>query len=155
MLKLNRNSIFLILCDLLIIIFSALLSILIKFDFNIPKHIVNEITPIFICFCISIKIVWFFIFSLYKGMYRYTSILDLAQIIKANCSSSISILLITFTTQISITSSLIFLDFILCSVITSSSRLIIRVVFNHFMSSKSLAGSLKNKKKRYYYRCWL
>ena len=84
MIKINRNNILLIINDLTVIAVSSFLSILIKYDFKIPSDFIQTISPALITLCFLVKIFWFYVLSLYKGMYRYTSIWDLINIIKAN-----------------------------------------------------------------------
>ena len=99
MIKINRNNILLIINDLTVIAVASLLSILIKYDFKIPSDFIQTISPVLITIYFLVKIFWFYVLSLYKGMYRYTSIWDLINIIKANFLSSISILFIFVLVQ--------------------------------------------------------
>ena len=145
MIKISRNSVFLLISDVFIIAFTLIFSILIKFGFIIPPIFNFEITSVLFSFSFLIKIGCFFIFSLYRGMYRYTSIWDLLDILKANSLSFILISIVFITTS-NIPFSLIFLDFILCTVLTSSSRLGIRIYFNHFKSSNRNNSKVRNKK---------
>ena len=62
--------------------FSLYLAHLVRFDFRIPYQHVSlffKILPL----VVVIKLVSFFYFDLYRGMWRYTSITDLFNVIKA------------------------------------------------------------------------
>ncbi len=136
MIKINRNSLLLLLVDLTMILNSIVLSFLIKFDFHIPYGSVLLSFPNFLILLFS-KIIFFQVFGLYRGMYRYTSIWDLIKLLKANFCSTIVILLTSFfflgldKYQLL---SFFTLDFILSVVLTSSSRLSIRIYFSHIKS---------------------
>ena len=146
MIKINRNNILLIINDLTVIAVASFLSILVKYDFKIPSDFIQSISPVLITFYFLVKIFWFYALSLYKGMYRYTSIWDLINIIKANFLSSISLFLFLVLYQKNISFSLIILDFILCSVIISSSRVGIRIYYNYLQRFNRNNADVKDKK---------
>ncbi|MGA1824971.1 MAG: polysaccharide biosynthesis protein [bacterium] len=86
--RLFTRNFWLILCGDILLVFSAYwLAYLFRFEFNIPPShsiiLYYTFVPV-----IAIKIVIFYCFGLYKGMYRYTSVADLVNIIKASVSSS-------------------------------------------------------------------
>lgn len=146
MIKINRNNILLIINDLTVVAVASFLSILVKYDFKIPSDFIQSISPVLITFYFLVKIFWFYALSLYKGMYRYTSIWDLINIIKANFLSSISLFLFLVLYQKNISFSLIILDFILCSVIISSSRVGIRIYYNYLQRFNRNNADVKDKK---------
>ena len=131
---LNRNFIILIFIDLTIIITSLLLSIIIRFEFEIPKAVLIHLNYINLLVLLSLKIFSFRIFALYRGMWRYTSVWDMMNIIKANILGSL-LLLITIIFTIGfydLSRSLFIIDFILCTGSICISRLGIRMFFTHF-----------------------
>ena len=131
---LNKNSLILLFIDTLIIATAAILSILIKFDFHIPIQLNQTNFSYFLIFT-SVKILWFRIYNLYRGMYRYTSIWDLIKLLKSNFFSSSSIYflaLIFLALDKYYLFSFIALDFIICGVMISSSRLSIRIYFDYY-----------------------
>ena len=81
-------------------------------------------------------------------MYRYTSIWDVINILKANLFSSLLILIILSINDNNslFISSLIILDFILCSVLISVSRVGIRLYFNPINGIKSKKTFFPKKK---------
>ena len=142
----NKNSVFLIISDITTIIISSILSLLIKSDiqfFNYFNLIKIENLLVFVL----VKIFWFKIYDLYRGMYRYTSIWDLIKLLKANFLSSITVYIISSLFLLSgsyYLLSIIILDFILCSAFISASRLSIRIYFSHYKSF----GRTKNDKTK-------
>jgi FlaA1/EpsC-like NDP-sugar epimerase len=83
---------FLLICaaDALLVAFSWYFANLLRFNFEIPPDSLAPIAHL-IPIILGTKMVVFFMFDLYKGMWRYTSIDDLLNIIKA---SGISTLLV-------------------------------------------------------------
>lgn len=129
----KSNLVFIILIDSLIIIFSFYFSILTRFELEIPSSIISLIS-VFNTFClVFVKIVAFYLMSLYKGMWRYTSVWDIINIAKANLlSSTLLIILAYYATGFqNISRSLFFIDFIICYGLISVYRLGIRVFFSH------------------------
>lgn len=78
----KRNLIILILIDTFFLLFSYYLAYFVRFEANIPdREWINfrqTVLPIILC-----KLSVFAIFNLYKGMWRYTGISDLLNIIKS------------------------------------------------------------------------
>ena len=141
----NRNNIYLILSDFAMVFLSVLVSLLIKFDFTIPNYFTQYLNLTNLFFFIFLKITLFFVFNLYRGMYRYTSIWDLVNILKANSISSLIIFFyIVKTSENSFQFfSIIFLDLLICSLLISTSRLMIRIYFNHLKSFNRTANNFR------------
>ena len=94
----SKNLFLLFISDIFIVVFSLFLSIIFRFEFKIPDSLVNYLTITNIIILIHIKIISFRIFGLYKGMWRYTSIWDMFNIIKANIGANFfAVLLIAYT----------------------------------------------------------
>ena len=142
----SKNKFLLIISDIAIVIIAAFLSLLIKLDFVLPASF-DLSTSFFILPFVLIKLLFLWIFNLYRGMYRYTSIWDLINIIKAIFSSSILMLILSilFSSYNYVLLSYVFLDFILCIVLISSFRLMIRIYFNHFKSFHRIEKAFRKK----------
>ena len=69
--------------DVLAIIFSILVSYLLRFDFSFPSEYLHS-AIIAVAIAIPIKIIIFYFFGLYRGMFRYTSLWDMINILKAS-----------------------------------------------------------------------
>jgi FlaA1/EpsC-like NDP-sugar epimerase len=106
-------------------------SYLIRFDFEIPKKpwiSFKKVLP----FMIMVKVISFYFFDLYRGMWRYTSIADLLNIIKASTVSSLIIIsFVLFITRfIHFSRSVFIIDWFLTILIISGFRLAIRLYFD-------------------------
>ena len=145
----NRNFLFLLALDVFIIYLSFFLSILLRFDFKISFEVKSLLNSENLLGLMVIKIFCFRLFSLYRGMWRYTSVWDMFNIIKANSLSSFIIVLIT-TLSIGfdhISRSVFFIDYFLCIGFISTSRLGIRMFFSHFMEVLKTENKTINRKK--------
>ena len=92
-----KNFLIVLAIDVLLVAFSWYFANLLRFNFEIPPDsmvVMTRLIPIFL----GTKMVIFYMFDLYKGMWRYTSIDDLLNIIKASgISSLIIVTLLAFT----------------------------------------------------------
>ena len=131
----DKNFLILITSDILVINIAFYFSILFRYDFIIPIEISPLVTINNSFLIIFLKIFSFRIFSLYRGMWRYTSLYDMINILKANIVASIFLIVsIYFLYGFSgISRSLFVIDFIICFGMVSSTRLGIRVFFSHII----------------------
>lgn len=94
---LYKNFLIVLASDVLLVAFAWYLANLLRFNFDIPPDsmaVMTRLVPVILC----TKMVIFYLFDLYKGMWRYTSIDDLLSIIKASgISSLIIVTLLAFT----------------------------------------------------------
>ena len=137
----NRNFILLFSIDILFIISAFYISVLLRYDSIIPDNLKLIISPWRVLIFIILKVIIFKTFHLYKGMWRYTSIWDIINILKANIVSSIFIFLIiyNFIETNGISNSVFILDFIICTLLISSTRAFLRLFYlnyNFFVKSK-------------------
>ena len=131
----DKNFLILITSDILVINIAFYFSILFRYDFIITIEISPLVTINNSFLIIFLKIFSFRIFSLYRGMWRYTSLYDMINILKANIVASIFLIVsIYFLYGFSgISRSLFVIDFIICFGMVSSTRLGIRVFFSHII----------------------
>ena len=80
----NRNLLLMIFGDLIIVLSALYLSILFRYDFVIPIEFNKLLNFQNLGLIVITKIFCFRLFSLYRGMWRYTSIWDMFNILKAN-----------------------------------------------------------------------
>ncbi len=145
----NRNFLFLLALDVFIIYLSFFLSILLRFDFKILFEVKSLINSENLLVLLVIKIFCFRLFSLYRGMWRYTSVWDMFNIIKANSLSSFIIFLFA-ASSIGfeyISRSVFFIDYFLCLGFISTSRLGIRMFFTHFIEALKTQDKTLSRKK--------
>jgi FlaA1/EpsC-like NDP-sugar epimerase len=130
-LKQLYKNFFIVLCvDILLLTGAFYVAYLIRFEFKIPSYFLGSFYRM-LPFVLIIKIACFYFFDLYRGMWRYTSIGDLLNIIKA---ASVSTLIITFYILIryhftGFSRSVFLIDWCLTILFVSGFRLVVRVYF--------------------------
>lgn len=81
--RIYRNLLIILALDVVILSISYYAAHLLRFDFNIPKRQLDLI-PSTLPFFILIKTACFYYFNLYRGMWRFTSMNDMGNIVKAS-----------------------------------------------------------------------
>ena len=124
--------------DILLLSISHYGAHLVRFDFNIPAAEMNRairILPV----VLLIKLICFYFFDLYRGMWRYTSIYDLLNVIKACGVSSLFIMIYILLKYrfMGYSRSVYLIDFCFSILLISSFRLLIRLVFEQVNSGVS------------------
>lgn len=133
------SRIFVLTADCVSIAFAQALSYLFRFEFVISATELNNLW-LGILFLIPFKIIIFYWFGLYRGMWRYTGISDLQNLVKANVVSS----LIIFSTLLLInrfeglSRSVFLMDGVLCFLFTTGVRVIIRIYYSNRKSGVKL-----------------
>ena len=126
------------------------LSYLIRFEGEIPaEHLPALKNTIF--WVVAVKVMFFIYFNLYRGMWRYTSLVDFMNVIKAVAASSISIILIIlfFYRFQGFPRSVFILDFLLTLVFIAGIRLGIRLYLSRKQTAfLSVFGKKDRKAKR-------
>lgn len=134
--KTNYNNSFLIIGgDSFLITVSWIGSFLLRYNFVIPSERMSFIFPM-VPLVLIVKLIIFYCYHLYRGMWRYTSIDDLISIIKA---SGISFLLLFFISMFikdgtAVEQSIFIIDGILTILFISGFRLSIRMFFTYAAS---------------------
>jgi FlaA1/EpsC-like NDP-sugar epimerase len=150
-LKIHRNFSVVITADIVLIAMSYILAYVVRFDariydpyFSLMKH---TIIPLVI-----IKLAIFYLFDLYRGMWRFTSLIDISKIVGAVITSSATILslLLMFNRFKDFSRSVFIIDAAFTFILVAGIRVIIRVGYakyqvhiNPFNKRK-----LKNKAKK-------
>lgn len=83
----NRNFWLIFVGDAVLLSAAYYLSYLLRFDFYIPTTFKQSFT-VGVIWIIPVKLTAFFLFNLYRGMYRYTGVHDSINLAKATLSSS-------------------------------------------------------------------
>ena len=127
---LRRNFLVILGIDALLLTAAWYAAHLVRFDFVIPAKrwiLLKQMLPIIL----AVKIVCFYFFDLYRGMWRYTSITDLFNIIKASSISSFLIIsLILFSIRfVGFARSVFVIDWCLTILFISGFRLSVRLYF--------------------------
>lgn len=131
--KPSKNIIGIILVDIVLIFLSFYLSHLIRFDFSIPNWAQESLLDVF-PYLLAGKLICFYFFEIYKGMWRYTSLNDLIAIVKASTSSTfIVVTFILFKNRFEMTPRSVFvIDLCLTIILLISLRVITRICFEKF-----------------------
>lgn len=150
-----KNFLVILFTDAFLLAAALYFSYLVRFDFNIPHHFLESFKRM-LPFVLITKVVCFYFFDLYRGMWRYTSIADLINIIKASTISTF--FLITFILLryrfIGFPRSVFLIDWCLTILFTSGLRMCIRLYFEHLSNgqfkkrtmAQSLSGFFKRKR---------
>jgi len=140
--------------DVLILTAAWYAAHLVRFDFAIPAEWLNSCIRV-LPFVLGVKVVAFFLLDLYRGMWRYTSIVDLSNIIKAATVSSLIIIAIILlrTRFVGFSRGIFLIDWCLTIIFISGFRLGIRLTFDLLREDRpwrSAAGAvfLPLKKRR-------
>ena len=88
---LNKHFYFMLLADLLFFCLSFILSYWFRFDFTIPAEYFTQIAQTIPILC-GVKLFFFSLFGLYRGMWRYTSVNDIWRLLQAIILSQIVII---------------------------------------------------------------
>jgi len=88
----SKNFYLVFVVDIILVIISWWLAFAVRMDFVIPDHYQKalwQLCPL----VLTVKMVIFFSFSLYQGMWRFTSLFDLVNVVKAVMFSSLVLIL--------------------------------------------------------------
>jgi FlaA1/EpsC-like NDP-sugar epimerase len=129
---LNKNTVITLAIDTLLLCAAYYLSHLIRFDFDIPQRFINSFYRT-LPFIWVIKLSIFYLFDLYRGMWRYTSISDLFNIIKASTVSTLLIVLWILLNYrfIGFSRSIYLIDWCFTIIFISGFRVCVRLYFEH------------------------
>ena len=142
---LHKNIVLVIAIDILLLVGAFYLSFLVRFEFQIPqlhfKSFANLLPVV-----VLVKITLFYYFDLYRGMWRYTSLSDLLNIIKA---TSVSNLLIMFYILIryrfiGFSRSIFIIDWCFTMLLIAGFRMTVRIYFLYFSEKEALNSKLQN-----------
>jgi len=140
-----RNFYVIFAIDLLIIAFCFLAAHMVRFEFQIPTYIIAgflQVLPI----VILVKLLCFYFFDLYRGMWRFTSIADLINIIKSASISSLLIMCIILLRYqfVGFSRSVFFIDWCLTILFISGFRLTVRFYFETTNEDQTWLNALQS-----------
>jgi len=149
--QIRKNSIVLILTDFMLLTISYVLAYVVRFEGNIDSiyliALKKTILPI-----VSVKLIVFYYFNLYRGMWRYTSIVDLLNVIKSVLTSSLIIIsiILMFTAFQGYSRSVFIIDAVFSLIFIGGIRLLIRLLLSFSVPSSFLfnPSSINDNYKR-------
>nr|WP_321404181.1 nucleoside-diphosphate sugar epimerase/dehydratase [uncultured Desulfobacter sp.] len=137
--RVYRNLFIVLILDILILCTSFYLAHLIRYDFTIEQWF--DISFLYLLpYVLGCKVFVFYLFDLYKGMWRYTSLSDLINIIKGSLFSTfILIALVLYLTRFEHISRAVFVvDWCLTVMFIAGLRLFVRLCFEEFTGKITL-----------------
>ena len=139
--KLSGNFLLTLAVDLLILTVSYYMAHLIRYDFNIPDWASQRFFETS-AYVLIFKLICFYLFDVYRGMWRYTSLKDIIDIVKASALATISIIVIVlFATRFKYFSRSVFvIDWCFTVIGLTSIRIFTRLCFEEFSGDVGLAA---------------
>lgn len=130
---LYKNFLVILAIDILLVTGSLYAAYLVRFDFIIDGNELQTFKKI-LPFILITKLACFYFFDLYRGMWRYTSIADMINIIKASTIASLLIIsFILFKTRFEgFARSVFVIDWCFTILFISAFRLSVRLYFVYF-----------------------
>jgi FlaA1/EpsC-like NDP-sugar epimerase len=148
-LLISKNLFVLILADIVLLAIAYFLAYIVRFEAHVGASellvIKQTIVPIVLC-----KLVVFYFFNLYRGMWRYTGIVDLLNVIKAVFVSSL--IIITVVLMLSrfqgFSRSIFIIDAVFSLILIAGIRLAIRFLLSTATFSLNKNGINGNEHKK-------
>ncbi len=147
--SMRRKNIWLfLLIDSIVISLSLLGAYLLRYDFIIPKEAFSNASYFLIVLLFS-KLSANVVFNVYSGLWKYTSVTDLLNIVKASTagtmlSASLALLILGF---VAIPRSIFFIDYILSTIGFVSARAAVRIYSNYFVKKQSRSNKISSHNK--------
>lgn len=133
----NRNFFIVLALDAVLLAASWLLSYGLRFEMQIPEKFVDEMFSLLPA-VVFVQLVSLYLFDVYRGMWRFTSVGDLLNILKALALSTLVIVLLAVLIYRfrNVPRSVVFINFCIGVLAVCGSRLAIRLFFQKFVPSK-------------------
>ncbi len=131
--RFSRNLLIIFIIDIVLLAGSFYLAHLIRFDFDLPGWAGGKCIEL-LPYVLGVKLFCFYFFDLYKGMWRYTSLNDLMNIVKACTAASFGLIVfVLFKNRFEMVSRSVFIiDWCLTLMSILSVRIITRLCFEEF-----------------------
>ena len=125
----SKNFYLMLLFDACLVVAAYFFSYLLRFEGNIPFRELEKFNAT-VVWILIFKLLLFMIFGLYRGMWRYTSFVDLFNVLKATtASSAVIVLVVLFVYRFEgFPRSVFIIDWILTSVFISGIRVTVRLL---------------------------
>jgi FlaA1/EpsC-like NDP-sugar epimerase len=149
MLPFNRRNVWIFLSlDIIVVISSLFLAYLLRFDFQISVLYLNQIFELSIIYIFS-KLSINIFYNVYSGLWRFTSLPDLINIIKSNSIGTMLAIVVVFLTvnASSIPRSIYLLDFIFSTMGFIGTRTLARIYSEKIRQFRKRPFQPSNKNK--------
>ncbi len=143
----SRNLRILILSDIISILCGFIFALYIRNDFLYPELLLDKNIIHMLVFFVCAKLFSFYLFGLYRGMWRYTSLIDMYNITKANALGTLVVIATIgyFRGFEGIPRAVFMIDLILTFAFISASRLGIRIFYSHLVNRNPYTFDLNKK----------
>jgi len=147
--NMRRKNIWLfLLVDSFVITLSLIGAYLLRFDFFIPKEIISNAYYFLVVLLFS-KLSVNVVFNVYRGLWRYTSVADLLNIVKASSAGTILSAALTLIVLgfFAIPRSIFIIDYILSTIGFVSTRASVRIYSNYFIKKQKRTNQINSENK--------
>ena len=122
-----KRHIILMMMDISLINFALWFAFLLRFEWSVPESYIPKWSYMVLLMTVT-KLICFTLFKLYQSLWRYSSIPEMFQVVKAVSASSVLIFLLNwYLLKLGIPRSIIVLDWVLTNVLIGGFRLGMRV----------------------------
>jgi FlaA1/EpsC-like NDP-sugar epimerase len=137
--RISRNLYIILAIDIILLLCSFYVSHLIRFDFLIPEWAMEKFFNM-LPYVVVVKIFMFYFFDLYKGMWRYTSLNDLLNVVKASTIGELSVIVIVLYVNRfeDVSRSVFIIDWCLTLICIAALRVMTRIAFEQFTENISI-----------------
>ncbi|OGR12189.1 MAG: capsule biosynthesis protein CapD [Desulfobacula sp. GWF2_41_7] len=137
--RISRNLYIILAIDIIFLVLSFYTAHLIRFDFILPEYAKEKffnMLPYVLC----VKIFYFYFFDMYRGMWRYTGINDLLNVVKASTLGSLTIIaVILYVNRFeNVSRSVFIIDWCFTLISIAGLRVITRLAFEQFTENISV-----------------
>ena len=149
MLPFNRRNVWIFLSlDIVVVVLSLFLSYLLRYDFQLPIAYYNDIYYLSIIFIFS-KLSINIFYNIYSGLWRFTSLPDLINIVKSNSIGTMLAIVVTLLTMrlSEVPRSVFLLDFIFSTTGFIATRTLARIYSEKIRQFKKRPFQPSNKNK--------
>jgi len=140
----------LLIIDVIIVLFCFLGAFFLRFDLSIPIEYHSFLIS-YVGIILIVKLMTFLTFHLYRGMWRYTSLVDILKIVKASSIASLLsfLAIVLLHGLVGFPRSVLIIDYFLTTVFIGTSRISIRILFTHRLHPVNISlRKYRDKKTR-------
>ncbi len=136
--RITRNLYIIMTLDIFLLCLSFYAAHLVRFDFMIPQWAMDKFFKM-LPYVVILKLFYFYFFDLYRGMWRYTGLNDLLNVVKASSMSTLSIIAIVLYVNRfqNVSRSVFVIDWCLTLICIAALRVSTRLAFEQFTDSIS------------------
>ncbi|OGR28092.1 MAG: capsule biosynthesis protein CapD [Desulfobacterales bacterium RIFOXYA12_FULL_46_15] len=136
--RISRNLYIVLTIDIILLCISFYIAHLIRFDFILPEYALEKFFNM-LPYVLGIKILYFYFFDMYKGMWRYTGINDLLNAVKASIIGSLTVIAVVLYVNRfeNVSRSVFIIDWCFTLISIAGLRVITRLAFEQFTENIS------------------